>query len=67
MNVAYLRLSEQFPEALAAAGRAVTALTRLDALTRNPEPAEGILVGGDDPDAIEEAILPVPVHFPFSF
>jgi hypothetical protein len=39
MNVAYLRRSEQFPEALAAAGLAVTAFTRLDALTRTPEAA----------------------------
>jgi hypothetical protein len=56
MNIHYLRLSEQSPEPVVAAGHAITAYPHVDALAKNPEAAEGILVGGDDAHALEGAL-----------
>ncbi len=57
MNIAYLRLSEESPEAIPAGGHTVTTILQVDALTRDPEAFEGVWIAGRDPKAVEKAIL----------
>jgi GGDEF domain-containing protein len=66
MNIAYLRVSEQSPEAVSAAGHTVTTILKHDALTRDPDAFDGVLIGGHDPKAVEEAALRLRASAPLS-
>jgi len=55
MNIGYLRLSDQVPRTLAPEGHAITAFPPTDGLTPPPD-SEGVIVAGDDPNALEAAL-----------